>query len=59
MRGGKPASNVSANLDFLVAGDKATPAKVKKARELSIPVLNESQFGELLESGMYSEVKDA
>jgi DNA ligase (NAD+) len=59
MRGGKSASSVSGNLDFLVAGDKATSSKVKKALELSIPVLNEAQFGELLERGTYSEAKDA
>ena len=48
---GKPASGVSKSLDYLVAGEKATAAKVKKANELGVQVINEEQFSILLETG--------
>ncbi|HLI75775.1 MAG TPA: NAD-dependent DNA ligase LigA [Acidobacteriaceae bacterium] len=41
--GGKAASNVSRNTDFVVAGEKPG-SKLDRARELGITVVNEQQF---------------
>ena len=47
-RGGKAASSVSKNTDFVVAGENAG-SKLEKAEELGIPVLDEAAFKQLLQ----------
>lgn len=49
-RGGKAAGSVSKKTDFVVIGANAG-SKAAKAEELGVPVLDESQFARLLETG--------
>ena len=53
--GGKVASSVSSKTTYLVAGDKMGPSKRAKADKLNIPILSESEFLELLDSGEPTE----
>jgi DNA ligase (NAD+) len=50
-RGGKSPGSVSKKTNAVVLGEAPGAAKINKARELSIPVLNEAQFRHLLETG--------
>ncbi len=46
--GGRNVSSVSGKLDFLIAGDKMGPEKLKKANELNIKIISEEEFENLL-----------
>jgi DNA ligase (NAD+) len=46
--GGKVVSSISAKLDYLVAGENMGPAKLEKANSLSIPIISEDEFIDLL-----------
>jgi DNA ligase (NAD+) len=46
--GGRAASSVSKNTDYLVAGEKGG-SKLDKARELGIPILDEAGFEKLID----------
>lgn len=48
MNGGKNVGSISKNTDYLVAGDKMGPAKLKKATDLGINIISEDQFIALL-----------
>jgi DNA ligase (NAD+) len=50
-RGGKSPGSVSAKTFAVVVGADAGASKLTKAQDLGIPVLDESGFGALLESG--------
>ena len=54
-RGGKSPGSVSKKTTALVLGENPGASKVTKAEELGIPVLNEAQFVELLETGIVPE----
>ena len=43
----------------MVLGDGPGAAKITKARELKIPILNEAQFAQLLETGVMPEARSA
>lgn len=47
--GGRNVSAVSAKLDYLLAGDKMGPEKLKKANELNIKIIDEAAFEALLQ----------
>ena len=49
-RGGKAASSVSKNTDWVVVGPGAG-SKEAKARELGLPILDEAGFVQLLQTG--------
>jgi DNA ligase (NAD+) len=50
-RGGKSPGSVSAKTTALVAGDGPGAAKLTKAQELGIPILDEDGFRQLLATG--------
>jgi len=50
-RGGKSPGSVSKKTACLVLGESPGAAKLKRAEELGIPILNEEQFVKLLETG--------
>ncbi len=47
--GGKILSSISGNLDYLLAGENMGPAKRKKADDLGIPIISESDFEKMFE----------
>ena len=50
-RGGKVTSSVSSKTDAVVAGEAPGAAKVSKAEELGVPVVDEAAFVAILERG--------
>ena len=46
--GGKNLAAVSANVDYLVAGEHMGPAKLKKAEKLGIKLISEEEFAAML-----------
>ena len=47
--GGKVLSGISKKLDYLLAGDKMGPAKLKKATELGVEIISEQHFISMIE----------
>lgn len=50
-RGGKVASSVSSKTDAVVAGESPGGAKIQKAEELGVPIVDEAAFVAILERG--------
>ncbi len=48
--GGKVLSGISGNLDYLLAGDKMGPAKLKKAESLGVTIISEQDFISMIKS---------
>ena len=48
LNGGKVVSSISSKLDYLVAGDNMGPSKLEKANQLSIKIITEEEFLNLL-----------
>lgn len=44
VNGGRNVGSISKSLNFLIAGDKMGPEKLKKATELNIPIISEQEF---------------
>jgi DNA ligase (NAD+) len=51
LRGGKSPGSVSKKTDAVVVGDAPGEAKLARARQLGVPVLDEAGFAHLLETG--------
>jgi DNA ligase (NAD+) len=48
MNGGKNSSSISAKTSYVVAGESMGPAKLKKATDLGVSILNEDEFIKML-----------
>jgi DNA ligase (NAD+) len=48
VHGGKVLSGVSAKTDFLLAGEKMGPEKLKKAEKLNVKIISESDFQQMI-----------
>lgn len=46
--GGKNVSSISKKTDYVLAGDKMGPSKLKKAEDLGIPIISEEDFVEMI-----------
>lgn len=46
--GGKVASSISAKTNFVVAGENMGPAKLKKAKDLGVEIMDENTFNQML-----------
>jgi DNA ligase (NAD+) len=46
--GGRNVGSISKSLSYLIAGDKMGPEKLKKATDLNIPIISETQFMEMI-----------
>ena len=51
LHGGRNLAAVSAQVDYIVAGDSMGPAKLKKAEKLGIPLLTEAEFAAMIAGG--------
>lgn len=52
LNGGKNSSGISANTNYLLAGDKIGPAKLSKAKKLEIRIISESDFEAMVGDGV-------
>ena len=48
INGGKNLSSVSSKTNYLLAGDKMGPSKLKKAEDLGVDIISEQDFNKLL-----------
>ena len=46
--GGKIVSSISKKTNFVIAGDKMGPSKLKKAQDLSIPIISEDDYLQMI-----------
>ena len=56
--GGRNLAAVSANVDFVVAGDNMGPAKRQKAEKLGVKILSEAEFMALIAEADKVEVSE-
>ncbi|MBR1889076.1 MAG: NAD-dependent DNA ligase LigA [Alloprevotella sp.] len=50
LHGGKNASSISNKTSFILAGENMGPSKLEKAQKLGIPLMNEDEFLQLIET---------
>ena len=53
--GGKNSSSVSGKTDFLLAGEKPGPEKIKKAEALGVKIISEQEFMDMISPGKAAE----
>jgi DNA ligase (NAD+) len=46
--GGRNVGSISKSLNYLIAGDKMGPEKLKKATDLNIPIISEEEFMKMI-----------
>ena len=46
--GGKNVGSISKKTDYVLAGENMGPSKLKKAEDLSVPVISEDEFRQML-----------
>ncbi|MEI6594328.1 MAG: NAD-dependent DNA ligase LigA [Bacteroidota bacterium] len=49
VNGGRNVSSISKSLDYLIAGDKMGPEKLKKATDLTIKIISEEEFMKMID----------
>lgn len=49
LNGGRNVGSISKSLNYLIAGDKMGPEKLKKATDLNIPIISEEAFMKMIE----------
>lgn len=49
--GGKVSGSISGKTDFVLAGEKMGPEKLKKAEKLNIPILSEDDYLQMVDNG--------
>ena len=52
LHGGKNSTSVSSKTDYLLAGNKPGPEKLKKAEQLGVAVISEDEFRALIPGGI-------
>ena len=57
--GGKNSSSVSGKTDFLLAGEKPGPEKIKKAESLGVKIISEQEFMDMIASPVPSDSEEA
>ena len=50
MNGGKVSSSISAKTDFVLAGEKMGPEKLRKAESLGIKIISEQEYQNMIAS---------
>lgn len=50
VNGGRNVGSISKSLNYLIAGDKMGPEKLKKATDLNIPIISEEEFMQLIKN---------
>ena len=48
--GGKVSGSISGKTDYVLAGEKMGPEKLKKAEKLGVPIISEEDYLRMLES---------
>jgi DNA ligase (NAD+) len=46
--GGKNVGSISKNTSYMLAGDNMGPAKLEKVQKLSVPIISEDDFLEMI-----------
>ncbi|MES2780149.1 MAG: NAD-dependent DNA ligase LigA [Bacteroidota bacterium] len=50
LNGGRNVGSISKSLNYLIAGDKMGPEKLKKATDLNVPIISEEEFMQMIDS---------
>ncbi|WP_295936527.1 NAD-dependent DNA ligase LigA [uncultured Alistipes sp.] len=57
LHGGRNLAAVSANVDYIIAGENMGPAKLKKAEKLGVEIISEEDFITLIDNGEVNAAK--